>query len=174
MTNPVMDEIYALSERALRESQDRIDVHVFPFRMTEANLAARAENTWHSFWLNLKEAYDAFERTRVPPRVGMCSRRYIVGATDEVVVPPPDNGSPTAFGICEDAIAGIVPLAGAEGEAAALAAARVRKVVHRVAYRSRGRGNFAGRNVRANYAAARRMRMAAHARRMRTSGVQQQ
>ena len=46
MTNPVMDEIYALSERALREGQDRIEVHAFPFRMTEANLAAHAESPW--------------------------------------------------------------------------------------------------------------------------------
>jgi murein L,D-transpeptidase YafK len=163
MTNPVMDEIYALSERSLREGQDRIDVHVFPFRMTDANLAAHAENPWHAFWLNLKEAYDAFERTRVPPRVGVCDRRYLVGEggpTSEVVAPP-DNGAPTAFGICEDAIAGIVPLAGAEAERVAQVAARV----HRVAVKAKGRGS-AGRNVRANYAAARRTRMAAHARRV--------
>jgi hypothetical protein len=133
MTNPVMDEIYALSERALREGQDRIDVHVFPFRMTETNLAVHAESRWHGFWLNLKEAYDAFERTRVPPRVGICDRRYIVdesGLANEAVAPP-DNGAPTAFGICEDAIAGIVPLPGAEAERAYAAAARRIRVVHR-------------------------------------------
>jgi murein L,D-transpeptidase YafK len=171
MTNPVMDEIYALSERALRQGQDRIDVHVFPFRMTETNLAAHAESPWHAFWLNLKEAYDAFERTRVPPRVGICDRRYIVdesGLASEAVAPP-DNGAPTAFGICEDAIAGIVPLPGAAAESAYAAAARSLRVVHR----SRGH-RFAGRNVRANYAAARRTRMAAHAKRVRTSGVREQ
>ena len=171
MTNPVMDEIYALSERALREGQDRIDVHVFPFRMTETNLAAHAESPWHAFWLNLKEAYDAFERTRVPPRVGICDRRYIVdesGLASEAVAPP-DNGAPTAFGICEDAIAGIVRLPGAAAEGAYAAAARSLRVVHR----SRGH-RFAGRNVRANYAAARRTRMAARAKRVRTSGVREQ
>jgi murein L,D-transpeptidase YafK len=163
MTNPAMDEIYALSERALREGQDRIEVHAFPFRMTEANLAAHAESPWHGFWLNLKEAYDAFERTRVPPRVAICDRRYIVGGGGqaEAVVAPPDNGAPTAFGICEDAIAGIVPIAGAEAEAAVLAAARINRIVSR----SKGRRS-AGRNVRANYAAARKARVAAHARRV--------
>jgi murein L,D-transpeptidase YafK len=91
MTNPVMDEIYALSERALHEGQDRIDVHVFPFRMTEANLAAHAESEWHEFWESLKDAYDLFERTRVPPRVSVCARRYIIGdgaAPVETVAPP--------------------------------------------------------------------------------------
>ena len=162
MTNPVMDEIYALSERALREGQDRIEVHAFPFRMTEANLAVHENSPWLPFWLNLKEAYDTFERTRVPPRVGVCDRRYIVadGSQPEPVVAPPDNGAPTAFGICEDAIAGIVSFAATDAE----------KVVHvparrRVVSRSRGR-RFAGRNVRANYAAARRARMAAHSRRV--------
>jgi murein L,D-transpeptidase YafK len=155
MTDPVMDEIYALSERALRQGQDRIELHAFPFRMTEANLAAHTESPWHAFWQDLKEAYDAFERSRVPPRVGVCDRRYIVdesGPTREIVAPP-DNGAPTAFGICEDAIAGMVPLAGAHAEST-----RSVKV-------ARGR-RTAGRNVRANYAAARRTRMAAHARRM--------
>lgn len=163
MTNPAMDEIYALSERALREGQDRIEVHAFPFRMTDENLAAHEESPWLAFWLNLKEAYDTFERTHVPPRVGVCDKRYIVGEGGRVeeVVGPPDNGAPTAFGICEDAIAGIVPLVGAEAEGAVLAAARI----NRVASRSRGR-RAAGRNVRANYAAARRSRVAAHARRM--------
>jgi hypothetical protein len=171
MTNPVMDEIYALSERALRESQDRIDVHVFPFRMTEANLEAHAESPWHTFWLNLKEAYDAFERTRVPPQVGMCDRRYHIAGGDSAAesgVPPPDNGAPTAFGICEDAIVGIVPLPGVAAESARHIAARIVRVVHW----SRAR-RLAGRNVRANYAAARRLRMATHARRIRTSGVQE-
>jgi murein L,D-transpeptidase YafK len=172
MTNAIMDEIYALSERALREGQDRIDVHAFPFRMTEANLAAHAESPWHAFWLNLKEAYDAFERTHVPPRVGVCDRRYLVGGGGLMgeVVAPPDNGAPTAFGICEDAIAGIVQLPGAEAESARVAAARIARLA---AYRARPR-RAAGRNVRANYAAARRMRMAAHARRVRTSGVREQ
>ena len=68
MTNPVMDEIYGLSEQALRQGQDAIPVHIFPFRMTEENMAAQAGNPWTPFWLNLKQAYDLFEHTRVPPR----------------------------------------------------------------------------------------------------------
>jgi murein L,D-transpeptidase YafK len=163
MTNPVMDEIYALSERALNEGQDRIDVHVFPFRMTEANLAAHAENEWHAFWASLKDAYDLFERTHVPPRVSVCARRYIIGdgAVPSETVAPPDNGAPTAYGLCEDAIDGIVPLASPGSERTAQSAARHVRVVSRV-----HRRRFAGRNVRANYAAARRARMAAHVRRM--------
>ena len=163
MTNPIMDEIYALSERALREGQAQVDVHAFPFRMSEANMAAHASSQWLPFWRNLKEVYDAFEKDHLPPRVSICAQRYIVRAagTPEAPVAPPDNGAPTAFGICEDAIAGLVPFAGAEAERAARRHVRI----HRVVSRARSR-RLVKRNVRANYAAARRARMAAHARRM--------
>jgi murein L,D-transpeptidase YafK len=166
MTNSIMDEIYALTERALREGQERIEVHAFPFRMTEANLAAQADNEWHSFWTSLKEAYDLFEQTHVPPRISTCGRRYIIrdGTLPPEHAPPPDNGSPTAFGICEDAIAGIVPMAGSTAEGGGKTAVRHRRVAQRP-YRR----HFAGRNVRANYAAARKARMAAYARRARAT-----
>jgi murein L,D-transpeptidase YafK len=80
MTNAVMSEIFTLSEHALRTGQGRIDVHVFPFRMTEENLAVHAQSPWLYFWKNLKEGYDAFEETRLPPRVGICDRRYVIEA----------------------------------------------------------------------------------------------
>ena len=80
MTNAVMAEIFDLSERALRGGQPRVELHVFPFKMTDANLAAHAKNPWLDFWRNLKEGYDAFETTRLPPRVGLCDRRYVVEA----------------------------------------------------------------------------------------------
>jgi|SRR5581483_10082778 len=164
MTDPIMDEIYALTERALREGQDRIQIHVFPFRMTEANLAAHADSAWSSFWSTLKPAYDLFESTRVPPRVSVCARRYIVrdGSAPAETAPPPDNGAPTAFGICEDSIEGIVHFTKADGNGEDHPATHAR----RVASRPHGRHVAGGRNVRANYAAARRARMAAHARRM--------
>lgn len=78
MTNPVMEEIYALSERALRGGQERISVHVFPFRMTDENMKLHAANPWIDFWRELKPGYDAFEQSRVPPRVGYCGDRYVV------------------------------------------------------------------------------------------------
>jgi murein L,D-transpeptidase YafK len=82
MTDPLMDEIYALSEQALRGGQQRIQVQIFPFRMTEANLAPHTNSKWYGFWRNLKEAYDAFEPSRMPPAIGVCRRTYTVTATD--------------------------------------------------------------------------------------------
>lgn len=78
MTDQVQEEIYALAHAALEEGQGRFQVHVFPFRMTEENLARRADHEWAHTWADLKPAYDSFERTRVPPRVVLCGVRYKV------------------------------------------------------------------------------------------------
>jgi len=76
MTNAVSHEIYKLATQALEAGQPNIPVHVFPFRMTEGNLAKYNAPEWRSFWANLKQGYDLFERTRRPPRVSVCGPRY--------------------------------------------------------------------------------------------------
>lgn len=78
MTDRVMDEIFRLSRAALWNGQKRIALHIFPFRMTAENMAAHADSNWQGFWANLKDAYDVFERTRLPPTVRVCGRRYAV------------------------------------------------------------------------------------------------
>jgi len=78
MTDPVMEQIYAASEQALLAGQDAIQVQIFPFRMTEANLAAQQGHKWYGFWRNLKEAYDAFEVTRMPPAISVCRKTYVI------------------------------------------------------------------------------------------------
>lgn len=45
MTDAVIAEIYKLTEAALRAGQERVDVHVFPFRMTDENLARKITTT---------------------------------------------------------------------------------------------------------------------------------
>lgn len=76
MTNPVIAEIYKLAGQSLSGGQDQIPVHVFPFRMTAENMTRYGDSEWHSFWVNLKEGYDAFERTHRPPKVSVCDDKY--------------------------------------------------------------------------------------------------
>src|SRR5690606_15361040 len=76
MTDPVMQEIYRIVSDAFAAGQKQVPMHVFPFRMTETNLARHAASEWHDFWINLKEGYDAFERSRLPPRISVCDGRY--------------------------------------------------------------------------------------------------
>ncbi len=78
MTDPVIDELWALVTAALNAGQERVAVHVFPFRMTDERLAAFAWHPWAEFWQDLKPAYDLFEETRIPPQIGVCGKRYAV------------------------------------------------------------------------------------------------
>ncbi len=142
MTNPVMEEIYALSEAALKGGQDRIPVHVFPFRMTHENLTARADSEWGGFWLSLKGGYDLFERTRVPPQVAVCEKQYVVTETGVVL---PDG--------CVDNISEVQPPIARVVRKIVRTARRVGRAARRVA------GRATGANARKAYAAARAKRV---------------
>jgi murein L,D-transpeptidase YafK len=78
MTDAVNAEIYDLVSEALRNGAASVPLHVFPFRMTDANLAAAPAGRWSGFWSDLKLGYDAFERTRLPPNISVCGKRYRV------------------------------------------------------------------------------------------------
>lgn len=77
MTDAGIEEIFTLCAAALDGGQAFFRVHVFPFRMTEEALRAASGHRWEEFWKNLKEGYDQFERTRVPPEVGVMDGRYV-------------------------------------------------------------------------------------------------
>jgi murein L,D-transpeptidase YafK len=81
MTNPVSDEIHQLTLAAIDAGEENVPVHILPFRMTDANMAAEALSPWMPFWNNLKDGYDIFERTQRPPAVSVCSGRYIFRET---------------------------------------------------------------------------------------------
>lgn len=77
MTNGQMEEIYTLAEAALKNGQRSFNVDVFPFRMTAENMALYKRSPWMKFWTNLKEGYDLFERTFIPPVAVVKNKRYV-------------------------------------------------------------------------------------------------
>ncbi len=76
MTDAKIEEIFALADAALRGGQRRFHVHAFPFRLTEAKLAAHAKSPWIGFWRELKPCHDIFERTRKVPTVRVKNGHY--------------------------------------------------------------------------------------------------
>ena len=93
ITDEFIEEVYliALDSKA---QKSRIPVHVFPTRMNEAGMAllkqyaADYEARYHGgkgdalwkFWSNLKPLYDAFEKTKIPPKFTVDARGgYVVG-----------------------------------------------------------------------------------------------
>lgn len=76
MGDAAIEEIYTLVTAALTHGPTSVPVHIFPFRLTEAALAAQRDNRWHSFWQDLQPAYEQFEQTRQVPRITVAQRRY--------------------------------------------------------------------------------------------------
>jgi murein L,D-transpeptidase YafK len=94
MTDALMEEIYSLARESFRNGQDAIEVHAFPFRMTQANMLRHQNNPNMLFWQTLKQGYDFFETYRLPPTVAVCERRYVVN------VKLPVNASVRPDGMC--------------------------------------------------------------------------
>lgn len=77
MTDYYVEEIYTLCDAALKKGQPFFRVHSFPFRMGEQRMKKAEGSVWYGFWENLKQGYDAFEKTRVPPNVSVSNKRYL-------------------------------------------------------------------------------------------------
>jgi len=77
MTDPGIEEIYTLVSAALQAGQPYFRVHIFPFRMTDANFKSHRFSPHRAFWENLREGYDLFEKNRIPPEVSVRARQYV-------------------------------------------------------------------------------------------------
>lgn len=95
MTDALMEEIYALARESFLGGNDSFQVHAFPFRMTDANMARHKGHPAYAFWKTLKESYDYFELTRQLPVIGVCNRNYVVNvALTDVARMKPDAACP--------------------------------------------------------------------------------
>jgi len=78
VTNEAITEIWKIINASFASGQKSFQVHSFPFRMTDQNVAVRNGEKWSPFWLNLKTGYDQFELDKVPPEISYCSGHYVV------------------------------------------------------------------------------------------------
>jgi len=83
MTDEKIEEIYALVESALQKGQKYVQVHAYPFRMTEEMMALYSESEWYDFWVNLKEGYDYFESEKLPAKVNVKNKLYTIHEANE-------------------------------------------------------------------------------------------
>ena len=96
MTNAVIGELWEFVTKSLNRGQKRFHVHVYPFRLSEENLAAYGQNRWHSFWSDLKKGSDVFEASSIPPKISVCNQRYEV-----MPGKPGSNGSSVVTRRCQ-------------------------------------------------------------------------
>lgn len=80
MTDENVAQIYAFARDALKGGQEAFLVEAFPFRMTPENMAKHRDDPNFGFWQMLKQGYDDFEITHIPPKVDVCDRKYVFDA----------------------------------------------------------------------------------------------
>ncbi|MCB1650923.1 MAG: murein L,D-transpeptidase [Alphaproteobacteria bacterium] len=70
LTDDVIEDVYLMVEASIANGHG-VPVHIFPFRMNESSLVLNQDARWSGFWENLKQGYDAFEETHIPPQIGI-------------------------------------------------------------------------------------------------------
>lgn len=93
MTDGLIEEIYAFVREALDGGQERVPVHVFPFRMSANAMERHAGHAAYPSWKPLKEAYDDFSKSRLVPRIAMCEKRYVVNPVFEPAPATPQSAA---------------------------------------------------------------------------------
>jgi hypothetical protein len=83
MTDEQIEQIYAFARDSFAGGQTEFQIQAFPFRMTAANMARYRNDPNYEFWKNIKEGYDYFEITKVPPKVDVCEKRYVFNRIPE-------------------------------------------------------------------------------------------
>jgi len=78
MTDAYMDEIYHYVEAALRNGQQRVEVSIYPFRMTDSNMQRHRYSTYINFWKQLQPGYTQFVQTKQPPAVNVSDGKYVL------------------------------------------------------------------------------------------------
>lgn len=67
VTDDLVEEIYLIVEASIEKGKN-VPVHIFPFRMHAMNMYMYQDHLWMPYWQNLKQGYDAFEITKIPPK----------------------------------------------------------------------------------------------------------
>jgi murein L,D-transpeptidase YafK len=80
MTDPGIDDIYTMIEAALERGNGPVNLHLYPFRLTEGNLRRHGQSPWISYWRNLAEGDRLFRATGRPPEPYACQGRYVFGS----------------------------------------------------------------------------------------------
>lgn len=73
-----IEEVYHFVEQAIANGQQNIDIHIYPFKMTEKNMQRHRLSNDYDFWLQLKPAYDYFEKNKLPPFIYISNGKYFV------------------------------------------------------------------------------------------------
>jgi murein L,D-transpeptidase YafK len=78
MGDRAIEEIWTLMTAAFRNGQAQIPVHAFPFPLTIETMALQRDAAFADWIAQLRPAWDAFERSKIPPRIAVRNGAYVV------------------------------------------------------------------------------------------------
>jgi murein L,D-transpeptidase YafK len=77
VTDESVQQIFAFARDAFAGGQQEIMLEALPFRMTPEKMALFSTHKDFKFWQMLREGYDSFELTKIPPKVDFCEKKYV-------------------------------------------------------------------------------------------------
>ena len=83
MTDESVAQIFAFARDAFAGGQQEIILEALPFRMTPEKMAIFSAHKDFKFWSMLREGYDSFELTKMPPKVDFCEKKYVFNRVAE-------------------------------------------------------------------------------------------
>ena len=79
MTDENIKEIYTIIYTSFKAGQKFFRIHIFPFRMSDTNMKKYTTidyKEYYEFWKNLKQGYQIFEDSKIPPNVNVNNKKY--------------------------------------------------------------------------------------------------
>ncbi|RWR02579.1 transpeptidase [[Pantoea] beijingensis] len=101
MTNTYMDEIFNFVNAALRNGQPEVNVSIYPFRMTDANMQRHRNSTDANFWKQLQPGYAWFAQYHQPPTVSVNSGRYVLNNSSSLMNSSTRSSSSSFFALSQ-------------------------------------------------------------------------
>ena len=79
LTDDKIKEVYALAVQAKNLGQKNIEVHIFPFQMTERRMEKEKTNSNYIFWKDIQKGYLYFQERKVLPKIKIDkSGKYLI------------------------------------------------------------------------------------------------
>jgi murein L,D-transpeptidase YafK len=91
MTDSSIAEIYRFVSAALKNGQNAIKIHIYPFRMTPQNMQLHHYSNYFTFWRQLEPGYRFFAEHHQPAAVGVVNGQYVISSPMQM-----NNGAPVA------------------------------------------------------------------------------
>jgi murein L,D-transpeptidase YafK len=88
MTDTNMAIIYNYVQAAFDNGQRNVEISIYPFRMTDANMQLNKYSTYINFWRQLQPGYAYFQKHQLPPSVSVIGGNYVVNQSQTLTPQP--------------------------------------------------------------------------------------